>query len=343
MRIIDSHEHLSYHNPGQLLSQADQFGFEKIAVMAIPMHSSPLNTLESLLMKKLAPGRVYVYGGMAYFKDAPATTEEHERQLSLMMEAGCDGWKILETKPSVYRHIQLPLDGNVFEKAFSMAEREKIPVTWHAGDPATFWSEKTAPEFAVRHNWLCVGEGFPTLSEMYRQVESVLIKHPELRVSMAHLYFTSDDRVHGERLLDTYENFFMDITPGSEMYYAFLEDRAGWTEYFKKYQDKIVFGTDMEDDMRDFVFGSQDVIYNLVCKTLIGNEYFEYAGAKGVGLGLPENVLRKVFAENFEKRAGSAPKALDSKGVEKYAEWLMDRLGAEDRKQAEKLLNQYGI
>ena len=343
MRIVDSHTHLSYHRPEKLLELADHFGHEKLAVMAIPVDSNPLNTLECLLMKRLAPERVYVYGGIAYFKNREATAEGHEKQLSLMMEAGCDGWKILETKPSVYRKLQIPLDGKVFEKAFSMAEAEGIPVTWHAGDPATFWSAETAPEFAVRHNWLCVGEGFPTLEEMYRQVESVLSRHPKLRASLAHLYFTSDDRAHGERLLDTYENFFMDITPGCEMYYAFLEDAKGWTEYFNRYQDKIVFGSDMEDDANDFVFGSQDAIVGLVRNTLIGNEYFEMAGGKGMGLGLDESVLKKVFAENFEKRAGKTPKPLNEKGLEKYTEWLFENLNAEERKRAEALLEKYGI
>lgn len=338
MRIVDSHSHLSYGKPEKLIEMADFFGFEKLAVMAIPMERNPLNTLECLLMKRLAPEKVYVYGGMTYFKDHPATRETHEEQLSLMMNAGCDGWKLLESKPSVYKNLQIPLNSDVFEGAFAMAEREQIPVTWHAGDPATFWSADTAPEFAVRNKWLCVGEGFPTLSELYAQVEDVFKKHPLLRASLAHLYFTSDDRAHAERMLETYKNFFMDITPGSEMYYAFLKDREGWTEFFEKWQDKIVFGTDMEDDMQDIVFGSQEVINGLVTSTLIGNTYFESAGAKGTGLGLKEEVLRKIFAENFEKRAGKTPKPLNEAGLNAYAEWLMPRLSPEDRVKAEALL-----
>ncbi|MBE5792764.1 MAG: hypothetical protein E7322_11535 [Clostridiales bacterium] len=338
MRIVDSHSHLSYGNPGKLIEMADFFGFEKIAVMAIPMERNPLNTLECMLMKRLAPERVYVYGGMAYFKNAPATKESHVKQLELMMNAGCDGWKLLESKPSVYRNLQIPLDSDVFDGAFSMAEAEGIPVTWHAGDPATFWSADTAPEFAVRNKWLCVGEGFPKLHELYTQVENVFKKHPKLRASLAHLYFTSDDRPHAERMLENYENFFMDITPGSEMYYAFLADPEGWTKFFEKWQDKIVFGTDMEDDMKDIVFGSQEAIYGLVVNTLIGDKYFEGAGAKGTGLGLKKEVVQKIFAENFEKRAGKTPKALSESGLNAYIEWLMPKLTKEDREKAEKLL-----
>ena len=338
MRIVDSHTHLSYDNPRKLIEMADHFHFEKLAVMGIPMYGRPLNTLECMLMKRLAPERVYTFGGMAYFGDRPADAKDHEKQLTLMMEAGCDGWKILETKPSVYRVLKCPLDGEVFSRAFQMAESENIPVTWHAGDPATFWSADTAPEFAVRHNWLCVGEGYPTLGEMYSQVENVLKRHPKLRATLAHLYFTSDDRAHAERMLNTYENFTLDITPGSEMYYAFLADREGWTRFFEKWQDRIIFGTDMEDDMGDVVFGSQDVIYSLVENTLIKGDYFEGAGAKGTGLGLDEGVLQKIFADNFENKVGKTPKPLNEKGLNAYCEWLFERLSKEDREKAERLV-----
>ena len=154
MKIIDSHVHMQSHNPSKLLEMVDGFGYDKYALMAIPCYGDPLNTLECLLAKRLAPQRTYVYGGMVYLPGVEPTAEDHEKQLQLMMEAGCDGWKLLESKPSIYRTLQLPLDGEVFDRAFALAQKEQIPITWHAGDPATFWDAKTAPEFAVRNNWI---------------------------------------------------------------------------------------------------------------------------------------------------------------------------------------------
>jgi len=337
MRIIDSHVHMQSHNPQKLLEMVDGFGYDRYALMAIPCYGDPLNTLECLLAKRLAPKRTYVYGGMVYLPGVEPTAEDHEKQLQLMMEAGCDGWKLLESKPSVYRELQLPLDGEVFSKAFAMAQEQQIPITWHAGDPATFWSAETAPEFAVRNNWLCVGEGFPKLETLYTQVENVLARYPKLRVSMAHLYFTSDDRPHGERLLDAYEHFWLDLTPGTEMYHAFLADREGWRAFFEKYQDKLVFGTDMMDEEGDVVFGSQKVIVDLVLQTLMEARPFECCGASGTGLGLSQTALEKILAGNFEKRAGQ-PKPVNSAGLNAYVEYLMPKLSKEERKQAEAML-----
>ncbi len=337
MRIIDSHVHLERHNPKKALEMVDHFGYEKYALMGIPCEGDPLNTLECLLCKRLAPERTYAFGGMVYTPGTPSSAADHEKQLQLMLEAGCDGWKLLESKPATYRKLRIPLDGEVFSRAFAFAEQEHVPLVWHAGDPATFWDAKTAPAFAVKYNWLCVGEGFPTLGEIYTQVENVMARHPKLRTSMAHLYFTSDDRAHAERMLDTYENFWLDLTPGSEMYSAFLSDREGWRAFFEKYQDKLVFGTDMVDAEDDVVFGSQDTIVEFVLRTLREETPFCVGGISGTGLGLSETVQKKIFAENFERRVGQ-PKPISASGLNAYVEYLMPRLTKEDRKRAEALL-----
>lgn len=337
MRIIDSHTHLDAHDPAKLLEMVDHFGYEKYGVMAIPCNGSPLNTLECMLTKRLAPERTYVFGGMVYTPGQAPSADDHLQQLQLMLDAGCDGWKLLESKPSVYRDLQLPLDGEVFAKAFAFAEEAAVPITWHAGDPATFWSLDTAPAFAVENNWTCVGEGFPSLAKIYSEVENVFARHPRLRAAMAHLYFTSDDRAHAERMLDTYENFWLDLTPGSEMYYAFHEDVVGWRAFFEKYQDRLVFGTDMVDSTGDVVFGSQDTIVDLVLKTLSEPGTFEVLGRQCMGMGLHQPVLDKIAALNFERRVGQ-PKPLNESGLAAYVDYLMPRLTRDQQKQAEKMM-----
>ncbi len=338
MRMIDSHTHLCFQKPELLLELVKKSGCEKFGVMAIPTECGPLNTLECLLMKRLAPEKIYSFGGMIYTDAFAPTAEDHETQLRLMLEAGCDGWKILESKPAEYKKRQLPLDGEVFARAFALAERENVPVTWHAGDPATFWDAERAPKFAAENGWLCIGEGFPTLQELYRQVESVFAHHPKLCASMAHIYFISDDRAHGERMLDTYENFFMDITPGTEMYQAFMDDREGWRRFFEKYQDKIVYGSDTADTESDPVFNNQDDINALVWKTLANDEPFTIMDASGTGLGLSTAILDKIYCRNFEKRVGAVPKKISESGLNAYVNWLMPRLTKEEQKKAEALL-----
>ena len=341
MRKIDSHTHVDAGRPEVLLARArEQFGYEKIAVMGIPCSNGPLNNLECLKVKALAPDYAYVYGGMVYSNLSKPDARDHEKQLTLLMDAGFDGWKLLESKPSCYRRLQLPLDGEVFARTFALAEAEQIPVTWHAGDPATFWSAETAPRFAVENGWLCVGEGFPTLVEIYRQVEAVLARHPRLRASLAHLYFTSDDRPHAERLLDTFECLALDLTPGNEMYVDFMKDPDGWRAFFRKYRGRLVFGTDMADEDEDVVFGGASTSVDLVTNTLAGSEPFRVWEISGQGLGLEEDVLRKVFAENFARIVPTAPKPISKSGLNAYAEWIQPHLTKEQRRSCEDMLRE---
>ena len=337
MKIIDSHAHITNGDPAQLLSMADHFGYDRVNALSIPCDGLLLNNLECLLLKKLAPDRAYVYGGITYIPGTEAGAKDLEKELELLTEAGCDGWKLLESKPSVYRKLRLPLDGPVFERAFAFAEETGLPVIWHCGDPSTFWDASRAPAFAVENGWLCIGEGYPSLEELDLQVEHVLKRHPRLKVTLAHLYFTSDRREYAERMLDSFEHLFFDLTPGSEMYWDFMEDREYWQSFFHRYRDKLVFGTDMTDDEGDVVFGSQDEIVRLVMSTLKDAKPFTVRNHEGTGLGLPESVLNPILYDNFGKRNG-LPRPLSVSGLNAYAAWLLDRLPESERSRCEDLL-----
>lgn len=343
MEFINSHVHLENGHPEWIMALAEAYNYTRIGVMAIPCHFGPLNTLECMLMKKLGPEKVYVYGGMVYVPGIEPTAKDHEKQLELMMDAGCDGWKILESKPTYYKTLQLPLDGKVFSRAFAMAESENIPIKWHAGDPAAFWDAEKAPSWAAENGWLYTGEGYPTLQKIYSEVENVMARHPKLRATMAHLYFTSDDIAHAERLLSKYEHFCFDITPGTEMYEAFLSDRKTWTAFFRRWQDKLDFGTDMPDWTSPDKIPERDDTCDLIYNTLAGTEYFEEHGCSGHGLGLEKEICDKIFTGNFERKNGTTPRPLSTHGLNTYIEWLMPRLNSDERKKAERLIAGYGL
>lgn len=340
MRIIDSHNHIMKADAVRLLQLSKEYGTEKLGLLSIPCYGLMHNNLECLLIKKLAPERAYVYGGITYLPGVEPTGADARRELELLVEAGCDGWKLLESKPSIYRQLQLPLDGPAFEPAFALAEETGLPVIWHTGDPATFWDAEKAPEFAVRNGWLCIGEGYPTLEELYRQVEAVLTKHPGLKASMAHLFFTSDNRPYAEHMLTTYPHLWFDITPGSEMYWNFARDPQGWRAFFERFQDQLVYGTDLEDIKSGPEEGKENVWQHLVHKMLMSGEPFTYQGKTLTGMNLSPQALEKLMGGNFERRNPTI-KPLNLPGVQRYAEWLMNRLPKEEQARCEELLRQF--
>ena len=200
------------------------------------------------------------------------------------------------------------------------------------GDPATFWDPDRVPSWAVESGWAYTGGGFPALEDLYAQTETVLKRHPRLKATFAHLYFTSDDETHARRMLDAYPNIRFDITPGSEMYYAFCEDPARWRRFFLEYQERIVYGTDLESDAEAYerLYGMKmeegaaqiDWPARWIQRWLTGTGEMDLMGAPVRGLGLPQSAAEKILGGNFLRFVGGEPKPLDRAAALEGVKWV---------------------
>ena len=318
MQVIDSHMHIKDENCEAIAKVADMAGAEKFNVLSLAMMENPLNNLSCLLVKAKNPGRAYAFCSLTYGEGSG----ECLAQLQMWMRAGFDGWKILETKPSVAKLLGVRMDDERFEPAFAWAEENQIPIIWHVGDPATFWDPDRVPSWAVESGWAYTGGGFPALEDLYAQTETVLKRHPRLKATFAHLYFTSDDEAHAR----------FDITPGSEMYYAFCEDPARWRRFFLEYQERIVYGTDLESDAEAYerLYGMKmeegeaqiDWPARWIQRWLTGTGEMDLMGTPVRGLGLPESAAEKILGGNFLRFVGGEPKPLDRAAALEGVKWV---------------------
>ncbi len=319
-KIVDCHMHTLSGAPEKLQGIADHFGFEKYTVLGCPCFAGPLNNLEVLLAKALYPRHAYAFGGLTYLPHE-RNGEAHEKQVRRLMEAGFDGIKFIESKPTVACDLNVQMDSEELEPVFSLLEETQFPILWHVGDPASFWNEKLAPAFAVQNGWCYTDPSFPSLAELYAQTERVLSRHPRLQVCLAHFYFTGDDMAHAGRMMDTYPGLRFDLTPGTEMYGQFLQDPVLWREFFIKYQDRILFGTDISDDSKDFDSGLYDTLVGLIKSTLTQLGPVAVWDIRGQGLGLPQAVLDKIFAANAELMNGKTPRPIRREGLDGLIKW----------------------
>ncbi len=313
-KMVDCHMHTLSGAPERLQHIADHFGFEKYAVLGCPCFAGPLNNLEVLLAKALHPHHVYAFGGLTY-QPQERNGEAHVKQVQRLMQAGFDGIKLIESKPTIARDLKLQMDSEEMEPVFALLEETMFPILWHVGDPAPFWDVRTAPRFAVENGWCYTDPSFPSLKALYEQTERVLERHPRLQVCLAHFYFTADDMAHARRMMDTYPGLRFDLTPGTEMYGHFLREPDLWREFFIRYQDRILFGTDLSDDEKDFDSGLYDTLVGLVISTLTQPGPVKVWDIQGHGLGLPEDVLGKIFTANTERMYGDAPREIRREGV----------------------------
>ncbi len=175
-----------------------------------------------------------------------------------------------------------------------------LPVLIHTADPAAFFLPSDATnerwEELQRHpDWSFHGQDFPQRDELLDARNRVIARHPQTSFIGAHVANNPEDLAQVSRWLDQYPNLYVDIASrigelGRQPYTA--------KEFVEKYQDRVLFGTDgpwPETRVR---------LYWRFLETR--DEYFPYSekpfppqGFWNIyGLGLQDDVLRKIYADN---------------------------------------------
>jgi len=196
--------------------------------------------------------------------------------------------------------------------------------------------------------------------EQYRQVLTVLKRHPKLNVCFAHFFFFSRQLERLSKILDTYPNVMIDLTPGIEMYENFSNKIEESKAFFEKYEKRIMFGTDIGG--RCVLMGEEksfDELENTrrpkIVKTFLENEgeiLIESDGHYIIGrpsftlkcLGLKEAYLEDIYLNNFRRFAGGNPRRLNNDKVIEYCNYLKNRaemLGTYSQEAIDSMLARY--
>lgn len=320
--MIDAHVHVMPGDPDILLQRLLAHGAQAFNVLGVPTLWGQDNNLRSLHFKNLRPGATWAFGGLHW---QGKVCPQPEKQLELLIAAGFDGLKLLETKPDMQKDLGFLPDDQAFDAMFALAEEKHIPILWHVGDPAPFWHLDQAPQFAVENGWTYEGEGFLSLNELYERTERVLERHPNLRVILAHLYFCSDDMTHLMRLFERFPQVHIDITPGIEMYHNFAKDRDKWQDFFQKYSHRILLGSDTTNDPGEGSWGNLAALTRLILK----DEDFEIWDIAMRGFSLSPAQFEAITRGNFTRLAGKAPKPINPEGLQQMLAFLKAHLSAD--------------
>jgi predicted TIM-barrel fold metal-dependent hydrolase len=195
----------------------------------------------------------------------------------------------------------LRVDDERFAPIFEKAADWKLPVMFHTADPAAFFrpidgANERYEELAAHPDWGFQGSPVGK-RELLEQRNVVFGRHPRTTFVGAHVGESPEDLAFVSKMLDSYPNVCVDMssrTPelGRQPYTA--------REFFLRYPDRIVFGTDLVPTIE---------MYRLHYRFFeTADEYFEYpshASRQGrwniYGIFLPDDVLRKIYRENALK------------------------------------------
>jgi len=120
----------------------------------------------------------------------------------------------------------------------------------------------------------------------------------------------AEDLSYVSECLDSHTNMYVDIA--ARIGELGRQPRAS-RKFFDRYQDRILFGTDASGGTSTPQQTYSDALYEIYFRFLeTEDEYFDYSPAavppqgrwRIYGLGLPEQILRKVYSENAARLIG---------------------------------------
>lgn len=263
------------------------------------------------------PGRFYLFGGLAHDSRQVAKGDGRNLapQVANLLAHGFDGIKMMEGSPYFKKELPHPLDHEYYRPFWDAAEEQGMPITIHLANPVDCWWGTDAQARAVYRD-------AEPQEEYFRQAEAVLAAHPRLRITFAHFMFMGPHPDRLDRLFTRYPEMRVDLAMGQEYMYYLCDDVPAARRFFLKWQDRILYGTDVNDSNslslarakaeQVRLFLEVDGAFESPYARAMGNPGM--AGSNGrvelQGLNLPDDVLRKILRGNAETWLGPVPKPI---------------------------------
>ncbi len=218
-------------------------------------------------------------------------------------ERGAAGLKVFKRLGLGYRNPDgslIEIDDSRWDPIWQACGELGMPVLIHTADPVAFFQpidrfNERWEELSRHPDWSFAGEEFPSHDELLAARNRVIARHPKTTFIGAHVANYPENLAEVAQWLDAYPNLHVEIA--ARIAELGRQPRAA-REFILKYADRVMFGTD----------GPRPVGRLLPHWRLLEtrDEYFPYAenqyppqGLWNIyGLGLPDKVLRKVYAEN---------------------------------------------
>lgn len=232
------------------------------------------------------------------------------QQLEADIKAGALGLKIYKDLGLRIRRTdgsRVKLDDPELDPIWATCGRLGVPVLIHTAEPSAFFD----PIDFANERWLELAlfgdrryqdPSFPRFEELVAERDRMFAKHPKTRFIAAHFGWHANDLGRLGKLLDRLPNVSVEVA-------AVLYDvgRQPWTahDFFVKYQDRVLFGKDSwQPDEYPYYWRTFET----------RDEYFDYyrdyhAFWKLYGVGLPDEVLKKVYYRNALALLPSLPRA----------------------------------
>ncbi len=308
-KFADCHVHIEEdyrpESAVKLLDTLKSCGVTNVCLLGIPMISTAENLVCLYQKDTYKSLDIAAFAGLYQSAYTEYGCEPYELQLEKALAMGFDGIKFLEEKPNYRKAVGKGINHSDYDAMFELAEKKNVPVLIHCSDPRNFWTEefaRTHPDI-VKRGWFFGDGTYNTYEQLHDETLERIAKHPGIRFVLAHFFFVSDNKDFAVKVMEQYPNVSFDLTPGGEMYLSFSEDIDFWHDFFIKYQDRILFGTD-SNAYKDFNDKLNELVYTALSHDKSDFHMPTWGDYDIKGLELPEKVIEKICYGNYAKFIG---------------------------------------
>ena len=203
---------------------------------------------------------------------------------------------------------RVPVDDERLSFIWEECAKLNIPVLIHSGEPKAFFD----PIDKFNERWLHARERpnsfrssaqYPAFDKVMLEQHNMFRKHSKTTFINAHFGWYANDLSKLSKILDELQNVSVEF--GAVINELGRQPRAA-KKFFIEYQDRILFG-------KDIYKKDEYYIYFRVLET--SDEYIQYYRKRHglwrlYGMGLPDDILKKIYYQNALKMFPSIDKSL---------------------------------
>ena len=314
--VFDVHQHVNdamgieeHVPPDQLIARMDRLNIRTVIILTGMWGDKLQHVIDEMV--RPYPGRFLVFAQIDWSRiDDPNFSQEMVRQLDDSVHRGARGLKVLKDLGLGVRDKTgklIAVDDPRLDPIWEECGRLGIPVSIHVTDPEAFFYPTDAnneryEELTEHPDWSFASPQFPRKQTILEARNRVFGRHPHTKFIALHMGNWPENLDYVGQVLDRYPNTYVEF--GAREAELGRQPRRS-REFFLKYQDRIMFGTDN---------GPEEKMYQNYFRWLeTADEYFDYWGYPGqgrwkiYGMELPDPVLEKVYHLNADQLFSVSP------------------------------------
>ena len=327
--VIDAHNHLwGFRNAEKVLSTMDRAGIACFCDVTGNVETEFINGAYSIKKGNIDdffkhytaiyPDRFYCFTMASFakpateplFQDAKKFVDECVAIMHDHYDKGARGLKILKELGLHFRDAKgnlIQTDDDRLAPIWEEAGKLGIPVLIHQADPYGFF-EPVMPDnehyetLLKFPSWSFNDPKFPGKLDLLKRRDNLIRRHPGTTFILPHVANFAENLPYVSQLLDETQNVYIDFSArmdelGRQPYSS--------RDFFIRHQNRIVFGSDMPANMDCSVdmYRSYFRFLETYDESFYAPDYdgtFDRARWPICGIGLPKEVLKKIYHQNIQ-------------------------------------------